>query len=133
LNESPAILSVDHVQITIPRGAEDAGRAFYCGVLGLREIAKPSSLRERGGFWLMAGQMPVHVGTEDGVDRSVTKGHVAYRVNDLAGWRRRLQDRQVTLSDPTPVSGLLRLEFRDPFGNRVELVQHVGAAGRTSV
>ena len=119
----PVILSLDHVQITIPRGAEEAGRAFYCGVLGLAEIERPASLRERGGFWVMAGQTPVHVGTEDGVDRSLTKGHVAYRVNDLSAWRERLQHHRVAFSEPAPVPGLLRLEFRDPFGNRVELVQ----------
>ena len=28
---------VHHVQITIPTGAEEAGRAFYCGFLGLTE------------------------------------------------------------------------------------------------
>jgi catechol 2,3-dioxygenase-like lactoylglutathione lyase family enzyme len=119
----PQILSVDHVQVTIPRGAEEAGRAFYCGVLGLAEVEKPASLRERGGFWVMAGQTPVHVGTEDGVDRSLTKGHVAYRVNDLSAWRERLQHHGVAVSEPAPIPGLLRLEFRDPFGNRVELVQ----------
>ena len=117
------MLGVDHVQITIPRGAEEAGRAFYCGVLGMAEIPKPASLRERGGFWLEAGPTPVHVGTEDGASRSATKGHVAYRVDDLAAWRKRLSDHGVTVSEPTPVPGLLRLEFRDPFGNRVELVQ----------
>jgi catechol 2,3-dioxygenase-like lactoylglutathione lyase family enzyme len=121
----PTILSVDHVQITIPRGAEEAGRAFYCGVLGLPEVEKPASLRERGGFWLMAGRTPVHVGTEDGVDRSLTKGHVAYRVDDLTAWRERLRQHHVAVIDPTPVPGLLRLEFRDPFGNRVELVEHL--------
>ena len=118
------ILSVDHVQVTISRGAEDAGRAFYCGVLGLREIPKPAALRERGGFWLMAGQTPVHVGTEDGVDRAATKGHIAYRVDDLSAWRKRLTDHDIGVSDPAPIPGLRRLEFRDPFGNRVELVEH---------
>jgi catechol 2,3-dioxygenase-like lactoylglutathione lyase family enzyme len=125
LNKPPTILNVDHLQITIPRGAEQAGRAFYCGVLGLPEVEKPASLRDRGGFWLMAGQTPLHVGTEDGVDRSRTKAHVAYRVDDLAAWRKRLQDHHVAVSEPTPVPRLLRLEFRDPFGNRVELVQPV--------
>ena len=29
--------TVNHVQITIPPGAEDQARAFYCGLLGLSE------------------------------------------------------------------------------------------------
>ena len=127
MNEPPHILSVDHVQITIPRGAEEAGRAFYCGVLGLTEVEKPGSLRERGGFWLLAGQTPVHVGTEDGVDRAAKKAHVAYRVDDLSLWRKRLHDHRFAVADPPAIPGVLRLELRDPFGNRVELVQPVSA------
>ena len=57
------IRSVHHVQITIPKGSEDAARAFYCGLLGLSEIAKPDSLAGRGGFWLEVGDRQVHVGT----------------------------------------------------------------------
>ena len=63
------IVGVDHVQITIPREAEPEGRRFYCQVLGLAEIEKPDSLKERGGFWLQVGDRSVHVGTEDGAER----------------------------------------------------------------
>ncbi|MEW9032680.1 MAG: glyoxalase, partial [Planifilum fimeticola] len=62
------IVGLHHAQITIPRGAEEQAREFYCGVLGLNEIEKPASLRARGGFWLQVGDREVHVGTEDGVD-----------------------------------------------------------------
>ena len=34
-----------HITFTIPKGKEDEGRAFYCGVLGLQEIEKPESLK----------------------------------------------------------------------------------------
>ena len=47
-----AIHRINHVQITVPKGAEAEARAFYCDLLGLREIAKPQSLEGRGGFWL---------------------------------------------------------------------------------
>lgn len=29
---------IDHVQICIPKGEEEKGREFYCGILGLNEI-----------------------------------------------------------------------------------------------
>jgi catechol 2,3-dioxygenase-like lactoylglutathione lyase family enzyme len=35
------IHAIHHVQITIPRGAEDEARTFYCDLLGLPEIEKP--------------------------------------------------------------------------------------------
>jgi catechol 2,3-dioxygenase-like lactoylglutathione lyase family enzyme len=39
------ITNFHHVSITIPRGAEDEARAFYCELLGLPEIEEPESLR----------------------------------------------------------------------------------------
>jgi catechol 2,3-dioxygenase-like lactoylglutathione lyase family enzyme len=122
----PEIRAVHHVQITIPRNAEDAGRAFYCGVLGLPEIEKPDSLKGRGGFWLQAGDRQVHIGTEDGVDRHRNKAHIAYAVDELEAWRAHLTAHGVAIEEQVPIPGYARFECRDPFGNRVEFIQAVG-------
>jgi catechol 2,3-dioxygenase-like lactoylglutathione lyase family enzyme len=116
------ILGIDHVQITVPADAVAAARAFYCGVLGLREVEKPPALRGRGGFWLQVGDRQVHVGTEEGVVRQATKAHVAYAVTDVAEWRARLAAAGIEVLDGIPIPGRDRFEFRDPFGNRVELI-----------
>jgi len=91
------IIGIDHVQITVPAGAVAAARAFYCGLLGLREVEKPAALQGRGGLWLQVGDRQVHVGTEEGVDRHATRAHVAYAVSDLAQWRARLAGRATAL------------------------------------
>jgi catechol 2,3-dioxygenase-like lactoylglutathione lyase family enzyme len=117
------IVGLHHAQITIPRGAEEQAREFYCGVLGLTEIEKPASLRARGGFWLQVGDREVHVGTEDGVDRRKTKAHLAYQVTDLAGWRKKLAEHGISVLESIPIPGYDRFEFRDPFGNRVEMIE----------
>ena len=116
------IIGIDHVQITVPTHAVAEARAFYCGLLGLREVEKPVALQGRGGFWLQVGDRQVHVGTEEGVERHTTKAHVAYAVTDLAGWRAGLAAAGVTILDWIPIPGCARFEFRDPFGNRVELI-----------
>jgi catechol 2,3-dioxygenase-like lactoylglutathione lyase family enzyme len=117
------IRALHHVQLTIPKGAEDIARAFYCQLLGLREIAKPGSLAGRGGFWLEVGDRQVHVGTEDGVERQRSKAHVAYLVDDLENSRATLANNGVEILDGIPIPGYSRFEFRDPFGNRVEFLQ----------
>ncbi|HEV8068617.1 MAG TPA: VOC family protein [Planctomycetaceae bacterium] len=117
------IIGIDHVQITVPSGQETAARAFYCGVLGLPEIEKPAALKPRGGFWLKVGDRELHVGTEDGVNRRATKAHVAFAVEDLASWRTRLEEQGIALEGGVPIPGCERFEFRDPFGNRVELIE----------
>ncbi len=117
------ILGLHHAQITIPRGAEEQGRQFYCHLLGLPEIEKPEALQGRGGFWLQVGDRQVHVGTEDGVKRTGTKAHLAYQVIDVEAWQKRLQENGVEALDSVPLPGYKRFEIRDPFGNRVEFIQ----------
>jgi catechol 2,3-dioxygenase-like lactoylglutathione lyase family enzyme len=117
------IVRVHHAQITIPRGSEEQGRDFYCRVLGLCEVQKPAALEGRGGFWLQVGDVQVHVGTEDGVERTATKVHLAYEVTDLGYWRMRLQEHGIAILDAIPIPGYERFEIRDPFGNRVEFMQ----------
>jgi catechol 2,3-dioxygenase-like lactoylglutathione lyase family enzyme len=119
------IVGIHHVQITVPPDAVAQARAFYCGVLGLAEVEKPEALRERGGFWLQAGDRQVHVGVESGVDRRASKAHIAYAVRDLTAWRSRLAAAGVQLLDGVPIPGYDRVEFRDPFGNRVELIEAI--------
>jgi catechol 2,3-dioxygenase-like lactoylglutathione lyase family enzyme len=92
-------------------------------VLGLKEIPKPDALRRRGGFWVQVGDREVHVSTEGAVDRAATRAHLGYQVADLDAWRGRLEALGIELTEDVPVPGQRRLHLRDPFGNRVELVQ----------
>lgn len=119
----PTIKGLHHAQISIPRNAEEAGRAFYCGILGLPEIEKPEVLKPRGGFWLQVGDRQIHVGTEDGVERHATKAHIAYEVDDIDAWQQLLEEHGFKIGESVPIPGHKRFEFRDPFGNRVELTQ----------
>ena len=119
------ILGLHHAQITIPKGAEEEGKHFYCNVLGLEEIEKPVSLRGRGGFWLRVGDKEVHVGTEDGFNRLTTKAHLAYQVEDVTYWRSVLTENNIEILDSVPIPNFERFEFRDPFGNRVEIIGEV--------
>lgn len=117
------IRRINHVQITVPKGAEDAARAFYCDVLGLREIDKPESLKGRGGLWLAIGDQQIHIGTEDGFDRLTTKGHIAYEVADVEAWRDKLEAHGAIVAESVAIPGYERFETRDPFGNRIEFIQ----------
>jgi catechol 2,3-dioxygenase-like lactoylglutathione lyase family enzyme len=117
------ISAIHHVQITVPRGSEEHARRFYCEFLQLPEIQKPQSLLARGGLWLQVGDLQVHVGVEDHVDRSATKAHVAYAVEGLDAWRSKLAAGGIEIIEGIPIPGYNRFEFRDPFGNRVEFIE----------
>ncbi len=117
------ILRVQHAQITIPNGAETLAREFYCELLGLKEIPKPEVLQTRGGFWLEIGGFQIHVGTEDNFDRTKTKAHIAYEVENLNAWREKFTESGVEMIEGVLIPHYSRFEFRDPFGNRVEFLE----------
>ncbi len=121
--KTPLILRVQHAQITIPKGAEDEARAFYCDVLGLNEIPKPEVLLTRGGFWLEIGAFQVHIGTEDHTERAKSKAQFAYEVENLDVWRERLIENNIEILEGIKIPYYNRFEFRDPFGNRVEFLE----------
>ena len=126
-NSKMGIIRIHHAQITVPQGAEGEARQFYCRFLRLPEVEKSNSLRGRGGIWLEVGGQQVYVGTESGVDRSATKAHLAYEVDDIAVWRQRLLEHGIEILEGIPIPGFERIEFRDPFGNRVEFIQRLGS------
>jgi len=100
------LLGLDHVQIAIPVGGEDRARAFYVGVLGLREVPKPPVMAVRGGAWFVVGEQGLHVGVEDPFVPA-KKAHPAFRLASVR-WSNETAD-------------AVRFHTDDPFGNRLEL------------
>jgi len=122
------ILGIHHAQVTIPTGSEALAREFYCDLLGLPEIEKPASLANRGGFWAQAGDTQLHLAPEDTVDRRLSRAHLAYEVDDIDAYRSLLTSHGFSILPSIPIPGYERFEFRDPFGNRVEIIQSIQTA-----
>jgi hypothetical protein len=76
------IVSLDHVQVTMPAGGEAASRRFYAGLLGMTEVEKPASLAGRGGCWFEARGAVIHVGVEEAFVPAL-EAHPAFVVTDL--------------------------------------------------
>ncbi|MGB6536360.1 MAG: VOC family protein [Xanthobacteraceae bacterium] len=117
-----AVLALDHLQLAMPRGREAEARAFYGGILGLREIAKPANLAPRGGVWFELGTQQLHLGVE-GDFRAAKKAHPAFRVHGLATLRARLEHEGYKPYEDEPLAGYERCYVADPFGNRLELME----------
>lgn len=114
------ILGLDHVQVALPRDAEEGARAFYGGVLGLEELPKPEPIRSRGGVWFRVGAQELHLGIEEPFTPA-RKAHPGLLADDLDAVRERLQAAGVAYEDDSRVDGVDRLFVHDPFGNRLEL------------
>ena len=115
--------SVNHIHITVPLEGLDRARAFYCDIVGLTEVPKPPELTVYPGFWLQFDGLQLHVGGEDGeFDRWQSGAHISIQVDNLAERRARLEAFGTEVKSMVLYPGYDRFEFRDPFGNRMELI-----------
>jgi catechol 2,3-dioxygenase-like lactoylglutathione lyase family enzyme len=117
------VVALDHLQLAMPAGKEAEARAFYGGLLGLPELKKPPNLAVRGGVWFALGTQQLHLGVEKEFHPAL-KAHPAFLVNDLNGLRARLQQHGYAPYDDEPLDGYQRFYVADPFGNRLELMEH---------
>ena len=113
---------LDHVQLAIPAGADDACRTFYCGVLGWAELPKPAALQARGGLWLQAGDSQVHLGVEEDF-RPARKAHPAFAVHDLDALAARIRTAGGPVSFDEAIPGVRRFYTADAVGNRLEFLE----------
>ncbi|QNA98660.1 VOC family protein [Massilia sp. Se16.2.3] len=118
----PHIAGIDHVQVAIPPGSDDAARAFYGGVLGLPETPKPAPLNASGGAWFMTGATQLHIGGQVGFVPA-KKAHPAFIVEDFDDYCALLRERGVDVREEVQVAGRRRAGIEDPFGNRIELIE----------
>jgi catechol 2,3-dioxygenase-like lactoylglutathione lyase family enzyme len=119
------IYGLDHVQIAMPAGGEDAARAFYGALLGLPEIPKPPDLATRGGVWFMLGAQQLHLGVETAF-QPARKAHPGLLTSDLPGLLDRCRAAGIRFGEAQPaLPGYARARVFDPFGNRIELLQRL--------
>ncbi|HEX8183679.1 MAG TPA: VOC family protein [Blastocatellia bacterium] len=119
------IIAINHVNITVPKAAEEPTKHFYKNILGLEEIPKPDAQKKRGGAWFKQGALELHLSIDDAAaDNSTSRRHVCYLVADIAKAEQFMRDSGVEVfPDNQPVKGWLRFYVRDPGGNRLEIAQ----------
>jgi glyoxylase I family protein len=116
------ILDLDHINIAGSAPLIERCRAFYVGVLGLRDGDRPP-FRSRG-YWLYAGERPVvHLLVRDVEPKSgAALDHFAFRCTGLEAMTTRLEQHAVTFTvDRVPATGRTQLFLTDPAGVGIEL------------
>ena len=116
------IVGVDHVQLAMPAGREPEARAFYSGLLGIPELAKPPALAARGGVWFESGALKIHLGVDSDF-RPARKAHPGLLVRGLETLIEELRRAGHEITTDEPLEGYLRVYVNDPFGNRLELME----------
>jgi catechol 2,3-dioxygenase-like lactoylglutathione lyase family enzyme len=118
-----------HVQLALPPGGEDDCRRFYIDVLGLVEVEKPPALAARGGLWVRAGALEIHLGVEEDF-RPQRKAHPGILVRDLDAVAERLAGAGVPVQWDGEFPGMRRFYAADNNGNRLEFLTPLAPEGR---
>jgi catechol 2,3-dioxygenase-like lactoylglutathione lyase family enzyme len=122
MTENFSFERLHHVQLAIPPGGEDDGRAFWGVVLGMAELEKPPVLAARGGCWFRGAGLEVHLGVEQDFVPA-RKAHPGVLVSDLNALAARLGESGVEVVWDGEFPGHDRFYAADPFGNRLEFLQ----------
>jgi len=121
--------ALDHIQMAIPKGGEDAARAFWCDLFGLAEIEKPEALRARGGLWLKLDEAELHLGVETPFSPA-KKAHPGLASDDIETLAKKLQQAGHPITWDTALNDRKRFFTEDPFGNRLEVLQPLNSFSR---
>lgn len=118
---TPFGLGLHHVQLAIPAGTEEACRRFYVDILGFTEVRKPPVLAARGGLWMRANNLEIHLGVEADF-RAAKKAHPGILVQDLDAFARHLEGHGLVPEWDDAFPGRRRFYLRDNNGNRLEFL-----------
>jgi catechol 2,3-dioxygenase-like lactoylglutathione lyase family enzyme len=121
-NDQVLVTDIDHVQLAAPKGCESEARRFFGHLLGLQEIAKPESLRSRGGCWFKVGARQLHIGVEEPF-RPAIKAHPAFSVSDIQALFATLEQAGVRCVWDETLGHVRRFYANDPWGNRLEFTE----------
>lgn len=130
-------LTLHHINLATDRVEEMAG--FYRDILGLDVPERDVPVLEKDkGYsgdvaFVSDGRIQTHLARRDPlagfragqVVNPVSRGHIAYRTDDLAGFCAHLQARGIPYSDwgNRAVTGWHQIFFYDPDGNVIEVHQ----------
>jgi glyoxylase I family protein len=114
-----SVSQIDHVSVIITD--VERSRRFYGGLLGLKEIPRPSTF-DFVVIWYDLGNMHIHLLLKEQAD-TISPRHFALRVADAKGAREHFRQHGIETSETTLIPGADRFFIRDPDGNRIEIIQ----------
>lgn len=117
------ISGIHHVQISVDHGDEEKAKEFYSELFGFKELKRPESLNSIKSFWLQVGPNQLHVRSEENSSRESSSDHVAYQVDNLKEFKEKVLSYGLEIKESIKIPGMERFEFRDPFGNRIEILE----------
>lgn len=111
---------LDHCSVIITDVSK--ARAFYAGVLGLKEIPKPKTFDFVALWFELADGQTLHLLQKPEPD-TCSPRHFALRVTDVAAAREYFRSQGISIQETGPIPHCDRFFVHDPDGNRIEVIQ----------
>lgn len=113
---------LDHCSVIITDVAK--ARAFYAGVLGLKEIPKPKTFDFVALWFQLEDGQTIHLLQKSQPDTRSPR-HFALRVADVKAAREHFRAHSVEIQETGPIPHCDRFFVFDPDGNRIEVIQWI--------
>jgi catechol 2,3-dioxygenase-like lactoylglutathione lyase family enzyme len=121
---------VNHVTIAVPAGEHEKVRAFYGGVLGLKEIVRPGALGSVYDLiWYECLDILLHIDFTPPWFKPAENRHLALEVKDIQSVRAYLMGKGAEIREAVVIPDRERFYVLDPFGNYFELLEMKTASG----
>ncbi len=114
---SPASSAREAESLRSSSSSHSVGRRGCCGTCTCGSACLPS------GIWYRLGQTELHIQCRDDAGPVDSDYHPALVVDDLGALKERLRANGVEVIDAPALLGRERCFCRDPFGNRIELME----------
>lgn len=113
---------LDHCSVLITNLAN--ARAFYVGVLGLKEIPRPSTFDFVALWFELGNGQTLHLLQKPRPD-TISPRHFALSVPDAKAAREHFRACGIDIQETGPIPHCDRFFIHDPDGNRIELIQWI--------
>ncbi len=115
---------INHVTVAVPAGEHEKVRAFYGGVLGLKEVKRPGALNQVYDLiWYEWMDILLHIDFTPPWTRPAENRHVAVEVKDLPAIRAYLEQQGAEIREAVAMPDRERFYLLDPFGNYFEIIE----------
>jgi catechol 2,3-dioxygenase-like lactoylglutathione lyase family enzyme len=115
---------INHVTVAVPAGEHEKVRAFYSGVLGLKEVERPGALNKIYDLiWYEWMDILLHIDFTPPWTKPAENRHVAVEVKDLPAVRAYLEQQGAEIREAVAMPDRERFYLLDPFGNYFEIIE----------
>ncbi len=115
---------INHVTVAAPAGGHAKVRAFYGGVLGLKEVERPGALNKVYDLiWYEWMDILLHIDFTPPWTKPAENRHVAVEVKDLPAVRAYLEQQGAEIREAVAMPDRKRFYLLDPFGNYFEIIE----------